>query len=326
MKYQLLFSIPIHERLEVVIDQILNIKHCNPDSAIVFHLSQGYKDANSFLSKESFIQIIEKIGDVYLNPVSVRTGMDDIIQAHLENYSFIKEKIDFEYFCICASNESFIKKGLYESIKSYDGGASQDGVNGWLYEKELEEDDDFQHYLESIGNRYQVHTYPEGQFFKKDVFEYIAKEIASFFDHTTIKTAYPRDEVYFATFLGILGQKDTCIKIGPVFTYSAYHLTHLWNVTRLRIVLELNKRKDIYSIKRVDRNINDSVRAYLRQTLGYLDEEKELLDGICSIDRYSNTQIDWMDIKKLINPVFKNLDSVWSRIGLKPPKKGKINN
>ena len=58
--YNLLFSIPIHERLEVVIDQILNYKCCNPDCAIVFHFSQGYKDSSSFLTKERFRQITER--------------------------------------------------------------------------------------------------------------------------------------------------------------------------------------------------------------------------------------------------------------------------
>ena len=252
--------------------------------------------------------------------------MDDIIQAHLSNFEYIKDKIDFDYFCIGASNESFIKNGLYDKVKEYDCGVSQKEIKGWLYEKDVFNDTVFCEYLKRKGIDKCKRTYPEGQFFKKEVFLYLFNEINTFFDYNTITVAYPREEVFFTTIVEQLKKKNSDFKIGSVYTYSAYHLTHLWNVTRLRIELELNKRKDIYSIKRVDRNINDSVRAYLRQNLGYLDEEKELLDGICSIDRYSNTQIDWMDIKKLINPVLKNLDSVWSRIGLKPPKKGKIKN
>lgn len=324
IKYKLLISIPIHERLEVVIDQILNIKHCNSDCAIVFHFSQGYQDKNSSLPKEKFLQIADKLGDVLINPVSVRTGMDDIIQAHLENFKFAKTQIDFEYFCICASNESFFKTGLYDYIKKMDGGASQDSVKGWLYEKELGDDVPFQEYLKENNISDIKYTYPEGQFFKREVFEYIFKSINDFYDYKTISVVYPRDEVYFATFLGALKTINPDLVLGKTFTYSAYHLTHLWNVTRLRIVYDISHKDWLFTAKRVDRNINDSVRAYLRQSLGYYEEEKELLKDYCDIKELSTARIDWNDFKKLILPVFKNTSSLLSRIGLKPPKKGHL--
>lgn len=324
LKYKLLISIPIHEKLEVVVDQILNIKKCNSDCAIVFHFSQGYNDKSSLLPKDVFLHITERLGDVLVNPVSVRTGMDDIIQAHIENYKFAKSQIDFEYFCICASNELFFKKGLYDFIYKTDGGASQGSTKGWLYEKELDADIPFQDYLKSNNIKDVKYTYPEGQYFKKDIFESIFNEVNKFYDYKSIEVVYPRDEVYFATILGTLKDKDPKIVIGNTFTYSAYHFTHLWNVTRLRIVIDIAKKDWLYAAKRVDRNINDSIRAFLRQELGYCDIEKEILKDYCDIKKQSNIRIDCNDLKKIILPIFSNISSILSRIGLRPHKKGHL--
>ena len=323
-RYKLVFSIPIHERLEVVIDQILNIKCCNQDSAIVYHFSPSYKDSNSYLPKDSFIKIIDNIGDVYVNPVSVRTGMDDIIQAHLSNYEFIAHRMEFDYFCICASNESFIKRGLYEHINKYDGGASQDSVKGWIYEKELEHDTDFQSYLKKNDIKSIKYTYPEGQDFRYDIIADIHKMIVAFYEYQNLKTVYPRDEIFYSTFLGHLKEKNPNIKIGKTFAYSAYHLSHLFNVTRLNIKYSLLKDEDVYSAKRVDRNINDSIRVYLRRELGYYEEEQYLLKDVCLLENYTDHQIDLMDLKKFILPLFRNLNSILSRFGLAPRKKGKM--
>lgn len=43
---KLLFSIPIHERLEAVVDQIVNIQSLNEDAGVVLHLSLGYEEKN----------------------------------------------------------------------------------------------------------------------------------------------------------------------------------------------------------------------------------------------------------------------------------------
>ena len=40
MKYAVAFSIPAHEKFEVIVDQITNINHFNPNCAIVLHISK----------------------------------------------------------------------------------------------------------------------------------------------------------------------------------------------------------------------------------------------------------------------------------------------
>ena len=109
MKYNIVFSIPIHEKLEVVIDQIINFFYFNQNCAIVFHISQGFNYKQSGLSLEEFKERIAQIGNVYINPESVRTGRDDIIQAHLSNFKFVYSFLEFDFFSLCASNELLLK-------------------------------------------------------------------------------------------------------------------------------------------------------------------------------------------------------------------------
>lgn len=323
-KYKLLISIPIHERLEVVIDQILNVKYCADGSAIVIHFSPSYKDKNSCITKSDFMSIVNQFNFVFVNPESVRTGMDDIIQAHMSNYEYAKTQCDFEYFCICASNESFIKKGVYEYVNQYDAGTFQRDIEGWIYEKELTEDSDLQDFLKKNQVKRIMATYPEGQFFRSDIMDIIHNQIKSFYDYNHILSVYPRDEIFYATLVGHLKDRDKTLKVGTPYTYSAYHLTHLWNVTRIRIAFSLCYNPTIYSAKRVDRYINDSIRVYLRQKLGYQKEEENLLSKYCEIKKYSTLKIDLSDLQKMVFPIFSNFTSVLSRFGLAPRKKGKM--
>ncbi|WP_295095950.1 hypothetical protein, partial [Ruminococcus sp.] len=122
MKYNIVFSIPIHEKFEVVLDQIINFFHFNPDCAIVYHISQGFNYKTSQLSKEEFVKAIDIIGNVYINPESVRTGGADIIQAHLSNFKYIASVVDFVFFSMCSSNELFIKAGLTGFVNDHDCG------------------------------------------------------------------------------------------------------------------------------------------------------------------------------------------------------------
>lgn len=59
MKYKILFSIPVHEKLEVVLDQIANILTLNRDCGIVLHFSPVFDYPNSAIDKDTFIRKID---------------------------------------------------------------------------------------------------------------------------------------------------------------------------------------------------------------------------------------------------------------------------
>ena len=317
--YDIVFSIPIHHRFEVVVDQILNFRHFNPNCAIVFHLSQGFDYKGSKLTKDEFITIAGKIGGVFINPESVRTGFADIIQAHLSNFDYVAKEADFKYYAICASNEMCFKHELVDYVSSYDMGVMETPVNlsKWPHREGLKKDDALKSYLKAKGKTTPYFTYPEGQYFKKEIFAQMLTEIRSFYDYRKMEVAYPREEIYFPTVAQLL-KKQHGYKVGKPFTYSAYHYTHLWDVTRIELENLISGRNAFYSIKRVDRVLNDNIRAYMRERYGYYDKEREILAEYgLSLVSYSNIRTTCMDVCKYFNAIVHNVPKILQRVGIK---------
>lgn len=304
MKYKIVFSIPIHEKFEVVIDQIINILHFNPECAIVYHLSQGFNYKDSQLSKEGFLEAISSIGNVYINPESVRTGGADIIQAHLSNYKYIAKVLDFDYFSMCSSNELFIKEGLASFISESDCGVEFLDVTS---EKDQEwesglmalKDNDLKRYLKKneVDKFYGSHI--EGSYYRKDLFDEIVGEIESFYDYLKMPFAYPREEVYFPTVVWIINQKKNPIRVSKngLFSWSRWHsLMDLkvwaWDISRLE------KESGFYSVKRVDRDINANLRMYIRKRFKYQTYIRLFVPDVKSRSLYVTYLFDLFDFCK----------------------------
>ncbi len=312
----IVFSIPIHQRLEVVVDQILNFRYFNPNCGIIFHLSKGFDYQGSHITKDQFKEICQELGNIFINPESVRTGFADIIQAHISNFKYISSFLDFKYFAICASNELFIRGGLNKYICDFDCGVMQVKLdyNKWPHGIKASKDIEFKNYLSSHPNMPVLFTYPEGQFYKKDLFFKIINDIDSFYDYRKMEVPYPREEVYFSTIANIIN-KGHSIKIAKPFNYSAYHFTHLWDVTKIEIDNLLSKECSFYSVKRVNRILNDNIRIYLRDRFLYGELEREILGRFgCQIHSYSNIKIVYIDICKYLRDTVHNIPKILSRL------------
>ncbi len=307
----IIFSIPIHQRLEVVLDQICNIQHFNPNCGIVFHLSRGFDYKTSLISKEEFFKQANRLGNVFINPESVRTGFCDIIQAHMSNFDYVSKVCDFKYFAICASNESFIRQGLVDYVNQFDCGytvSSLTKASDWKFGDKLFRDNDLLDFMSSMGYRRLDVTTPEGQFFKKNLMSDIVNAIRSFYDYKQMKESYPREEVYFSTMAYNMFHKA---KVGSIFTYSAYHYKFLWDVTRREVDRLIAAGGSLFSVKRVNRQLNDNIRVYLRDKFNYNNELKECLGAsINLVDKYSDAKIDIEAIKKNTKELLDN----WKKV------------
>ena len=301
MKYNIVFSIPIHEKFEVVLDQIINFFHFNPHCAIVYHISQGFNYKTSQLSREEFNKAIDKIGNVYINPESVRTGGADIIQAHLSNFKYITSVADFDYFSMCSSNELFIKTGLIEYVNDNDCGIEFLDViskkdSEWESGLKGLNDNELKGYLSRYGVDKFYGSHVEGSFYRKDLFLEIVCEIESFYDYLKMTFAYPREEVYFSTVAWIINQKKHKLKIleNGLFSWSRWHSLldlkiWVWDIGRLE------KQIGVYSVKRVDRDINANLRMYIRNLYGYEAEEKKYYQGLRTRGLIMSYMMDFLD-------------------------------
>ena len=308
--YNIVFSIPIHERLEVVVDQSINFLHYNPNCAIIFHVSPSSDFVeNSYLSYNDFANIIKDIGNIYINPNQVRTGFSDIIQAHISNYEYVKDILDFSHFCLCASNELFIRDGLYNSIKNYDCGFETKHLmnTNWICKNETLSDIELQNYLKSLSCKDILYSHVEGSFYNKELFGDICKMILSFYDYKKMKVAYPREEIYFATIANIICKKSKTInkiKENYLFTYIPWH--HAYGKIDARIY-EINnclKGTKYYSVKRVGRSLNDVVRSYIRNKSNLNEIVSKYIDGVCI---KSNWHLCFLNYCNVINVLINNI-------------------
>lgn len=69
-----MISVPVHERAEVVIDQICNYKFFCPDCEIVLHISNGFNWKDSLIKEEDFLSVLGEFENVFVNPTRLNTA------------------------------------------------------------------------------------------------------------------------------------------------------------------------------------------------------------------------------------------------------------
>ncbi|MBR1858812.1 MAG: hypothetical protein IJ797_04885, partial [Selenomonadaceae bacterium] len=114
----IMISIPVHEKTEVVIDQIVNYKHFCPNCGIVLHISKSFDYENSFHTEREFHSILGMFENVFINPHHLDTSYADIVHTHVSNFDYISQLIDFEYFALGSSNDLFVRS--MPDIAGYD--------------------------------------------------------------------------------------------------------------------------------------------------------------------------------------------------------------
>ncbi len=286
MEYNIAFSLPVHEHFEVILDQVLNILTFNPNCVVILHESPVFDYVNSTLSKEDFCKALKDLNldsQVYINPIRVRTGLYDIIQAHIANFDYANLNFNFQFFSMISSNELFIKKGLFDRIKEYDCGLGKkkicEGMPTDSKQKSLE-DRDLYRILEELNSDEVYSSQIEGSYYKRGLFYNMSELIKKHYNYQMMKEKYAREEVYFSTIFFALN-KDGEYKIAPNCNYTYVPWMRRSGLIRLCEVKKFsNKDSCIFSVKRVDRKLNDNIRAFIRQTNGYLELEKSVLTGV----------------------------------------------
>ena len=132
----LLFSLPVHEKPQVVVNQIDNFRKYNPGCEIILHISMGMPEGDfKELSNWS-----NEIDFVHINPLRLRTGWADgtLFKAHMENLRrALFLEIPFSHVCFHASNDLFVKTGLESWIQGFEAGFDpiNKGKNNPVYQQ-----------------------------------------------------------------------------------------------------------------------------------------------------------------------------------------------
>lgn len=288
-KYKIIFSIPVHERPDVVLDQIKNIIYNNPECAVVLHLSKEFNDNNSSISLESFFSSLDNYTNVYINPKRMRTDRiyikglyklfrhmgwgDGIFFTHVSNFSYMKDIADFEFIMLLSSNELFIKRGAYEFIKKYIAGTQGynriiDVNTKWGTGRIAQQDKILKLLVKNISHRepYICGGQVEGSWYAKNIFSVICDNIISSYPKSKIfNKYYVREEIYYPTLLSHIVE----VKENKVFCGNITNV--LWENKDMRASVDDIKKTiesdNFFSIKRIERDINDPIRTYVRDVL-----------------------------------------------------------
>ena len=297
--YDIVFSIPVHEKFEVVLDQIMNINFYNKNCAIIIHLSQVFDYKNSLLSREEFETIVFEIGNVYINPDSLRTGPFDIIQAHISNFYYMYGICNFTFYSMLASNELFVKTNLLSHISGYDCGiqTNRNAKNNmeWVQAAcAVMYDEDLPKILRELNSADIYGSQIEGTFYKRELLFEICNLITKHYDYKGMTFKYAREEIYFSTIAMALAEdrKITVMENG-FFTYVPWeNIDDMRYVPYFRIN-SLRKENNVFAIKRVDRKLNDPVRCFVRKGTYYETERK-----LIPVQIFSNARLLIMEIGK----------------------------
>ena len=273
-----MISIPVHEKTEVVIDQIINYKYFCPNCGIVLHISKGFDYKNSFHTEKEFLFILSTFDNVFVNPSHLDTAFADIIHTHVSNFDYVSKIVDFEYFCMGASNDLFVR--AMPEIKDYDINCDDKLVENkanWAWFKHTFSDE----YLKSIvdyfnGTKSDVrNSQIEGSFYKKDIFKNISEIIKKFYNFEDVKKnnriIYPREEVYFSTIAFLLNKDVRNLKLN--YTFVAWNNFNFTPKIEEIISISNGNIEGKFSVKRVARNLNDTMRFMIATQIGHYREQ-----------------------------------------------------
>lgn len=266
-KYDIVFSIPVHEKLDVIIDQLINIIHFNPTSAVVLHLSKSLDLKKNSVLKDDFFLTLNNFDNIFVNPKRFATGWGNILHCHISNFQFLEELIDFEYFIPMTSNELFIKFGLFEHIKGHSFGGVFEEVSkrdDWITKKPSLNDDVLKQMLYEISRDFRIYGGTlEGTFYSKELMSKIVKTASDKFSVSEGNSDYTRDEVYIPSLAINICGNASCKK--SKFTYMNWNKDLHVGICEINALIENN---EIYSVKRVERDNGYYVRCYIRQRIG----------------------------------------------------------
>ena len=212
-------SIPVHEKKDVVLDQIMNIKFYIENPVIVLHISKDFYE-----NEHGDFHELKEIKNVYINPENLETGWG--------NYYYIKGMVEFDYFILHASNDMYLKTGIEDYIKNYEAGFCRRILlqkhTMWWPAQEAWDDKQLRNIMDKIGQTRIIATQVEGSFYKSNIADIVMNCIKENYKIDK-ELIYPREEIYFSTIASCFVDLG---EVGYPTTYSEVHIFDrvLWKI------------------------------------------------------------------------------------------------
>lgn len=200
-KRRLYISLLVHEKPEVILDQLRNFRHFAPGAVIVIHLSVGFNFPDEFISEAI------GLGQVHFNPQRVATNKVNLLYPHLLNIRYILTlgPAETDFISFQASNDLLVRGGLEEHLRSYDAGYFSDGIldvkNEPVYAGNVYADTGFLRLCETLNCKVIIKSQIEGLYAQvKDLKSVLRLIDEAGFDMSQ-KRSYFAEEVMLPTLL-----------------------------------------------------------------------------------------------------------------------------
>lgn len=209
-------SLPVHENLDVIEDQIKNIYAFVNHPKVFMHLGKK-------LNFQETQERLKKYKEVYLNPQQMDTGWGNIFHVHLSNIR-LAQNTTYDYMLFLSSNELFIRSGVETYIQKYDVGMqrnilSQNKFTMWEVCREAYKDPILIDFIHKNHIQHIVGSQIEGVFIKRELLAQSMQLFGSFDDYAA-GSEYPREEIFFSTCFYHAAFNN---KLGYPITFSEVH-------------------------------------------------------------------------------------------------------
>jgi hypothetical protein len=293
----IVFSIPVHEKVDVVIDQVRNFRYFVPGSLIVLHVARQW-----LVADPAVIGRLQSEAGVVVNTESLWTGYGDgsVLSAHVSNFRFaLKQGIKFDYFCLHASNDMFVQHGLRDYVSLHDVGSFRFPIDGamavWTHRLSAESDAVLRRLRRRIRDSGPVlSSQVEGSFYRTEIFARfsevldeisgspklfpfglppsVRRPVERFFSFLSrfsllkefsLGRFYPKEEVYPPTLMA-----RSAVRPGSPYCFINWERNleiTVEDVVAIRSgTFHHDRYGDVFAVKRIERILDDPVRSFIR--------------------------------------------------------------
>lgn len=281
-------SLPVHEKYDVVANQLQNFKKYLPDAVVVIHLSAlayfSAKELDGFLK-------LNKLDNYLINPVQVETGWGKIIFAHLENIKFILGLGDATKVIFHSSNDMLVRDGLVQYLQDKEYLFNHRDIlpnSFWWPANAALNDLSFNDWLAACGGGAIVASQIEGSMYSIDFLKECHHMLTGRHQYALqSQDKYPKEEFYFSSLAKALGIKAD----GLPYVFSEVHRfdKKLWSYHATYPFLFDDGH---YLTKKLKKKLNDKlfdadfykisikdIEAIRRQDKDYLKDSQYMSDG-----------------------------------------------
>ena len=265
-----LFSLPVHESNDTIRDTIANVRRFNgPDHPIMIHVN---------LAWDGFDPSIADLPNVYANPQRWHTNhAHSQVPTHVGNFQRAVELgLGFSHMAILHISELFVREGMPAHIAPYDHSL-------WFTPDTQPIDPNWPPMLRlraaMPGLEHYLGNLQEGCWWSRALFAEIAKITAVDNNISDFVGSVALEEAYFPTVSWLLTGGRNHAHPYCAFKHDQHYLSDTQFVDDIRAGTPVTfwqphnfvydyqafPSHGLYSVKRIARDINDTIRSYIRQ-------------------------------------------------------------